>query len=158
MDIWIDRQTCRWRVNDLFNQSEICELALVQFGCCSFKTGPGLFFLFFLAASYKELFKPRHRHTEQAFIPGQRDEGAGERASLWKLGNSRILVLNRRPPFLITEVRRLAFPTLSSLLLVAALTLRFDYFFSSESCRRIPTQIYRCNLTSNNRSFCRDNY
>ncbi|KAK2833799.1 hypothetical protein Q5P01_017688 [Channa striata] len=35
---------------------------------------------------------------------GSASEGAGERASLWKLGNSRILVLNRRPPFLSTEV------------------------------------------------------
>ncbi|KAK2894143.1 hypothetical protein Q8A73_016627 [Channa argus] len=27
------------------------------------------------SASYKELFKPRYRHTEQAFILGQRERG-----------------------------------------------------------------------------------
>lgn len=37
---------------------------------------PSMFyFFFFLSASYKELFKPWYRHTEQAFILGQRERG-----------------------------------------------------------------------------------
>lgn len=37
---------------------------------------PIFFFIFFpLSASYKELFKPWYRHTEQAFILEQRERG-----------------------------------------------------------------------------------
>lgn len=94
---------------------------------CSFKNFHPqqiFLFLFSLPASYKEPFKPLHDTQSSHSYLGSANEGARERASLWKLGNSRTLVLNRRPPFLITEVRSSAFPTLSSLLLLEALTLR----------------------------------
>lgn len=110
-----------------FNQSEISEPASVQFRC-SFKTcpPPKYLFIFFPQPHTRSSLSPGTGTQSRHSYSGSASEGAGERASLWKLGNSRILVLNRRPPFLITEVRRLAFPTLSSLLLMAALTLRFE--------------------------------
>lgn len=87
---------------------------------------PSIFFIFFSQPHTRSSLSPGTDTQSRHSYSGSASEGAGERASLWKLGNSRILVLNRRPPFLITEVRRLAFPTLSSLLLMAALTLRFE--------------------------------
>lgn len=95
---------------------------------------PGIFLFFSLSASYKELFNPRYRHTEQAFILGQRERG-GWGASV-TLETRELTDSRAKPATSFSHYWSKALSISNSFLSLppmAALSLRFGCFFSSDS-------------------------